>query len=226
MSNYLSIGIMTEGRTDTRFLLPLVERTFEKVAYECPQIIEVYPATLIDAAKEDFATMVLQAAQKASQEHCMVLCVHTDADEITDERAFDSKIQPAFEEVVRVADSNNNICQNLVPIVPVQMTEAWLLADTQLLKREINGTHKSDSELGIHRPPQSYPDPKETIREAIRRVAVELPKKRRNDIQIADLYQPIGEKITLDKLSQVPSFQKFMIAARTALHKLGYLPPV
>ena len=41
-----------------------------------------------------------------------------------------------------------------VIIVPIQMTESWMLAEKELLKKEI-GTDKTDIELGIHRDPES-----------------------------------------------------------------------
>ena len=92
-----------------------------------------------------------------------ILCVHTDADSKDTKRAYAEKINPAKE---FLSDKKGEICKSLIPIVPVRMVEAWMLADKELLKEEM-GTRMSDEELGINRMPELYLDPKATIIQAI-----------------------------------------------------------
>lgn len=87
------------------------------------------------------------------------------------------------------------------------MTEAWMLADKLVFKDEIS-TRLDDHELGINRPPESYNDPKNIIKEAIR-ISQQGIAKRRQKLDMADLYSPLGQKISLDSLKQLPSYQKF-----------------
>ena len=95
----------------------------------------------------------------------------------------------------------------MIAIIPVYMTEAWMLADKELFKKEL-GTDKSDRALGIDKKPETIRDPKDTIKQAIRIAFDHLPK-RRNRPKIEELYQPIGAKIRLQKLATLPSFQRF-----------------
>ena len=102
------------------------------------------------------------------------------------------------------------------------MTEAWMLADTELLKDEI-GTLKSDEELGFGRPPESLPNPKKIIKQTISKVFRDLPRRRTRPVIISELYSPIGQKVSLEKSAQLPSYQKFKEAVRGAYRKLNYM---
>lgn len=222
MSPLIKIGIFAEGPTDNRFLPSVIKRTFEEVAGPCRQQIDILEPEVIHLIQNHhlFADKVHQAALQAQQRGVTVLCVHTDADAENDHHTFQFKIQPAFE---RIRQSTEEICRLPVAIVPVQMTEAWMLADTELFKEELNTT-KTDFELGIHRPPESIPDPKTTIVEALRIATEHVGRRqRRYQIKISDLYQPVGQQISLEKLSQLSSFQKFRNAVQEVFQQLNYL---
>ncbi|MCO6491039.1 MAG: hypothetical protein J5I98_21660 [Phaeodactylibacter sp.] len=42
MSNIVTIGFVTEGTTDVRFLENIIKRAFEEIAFDCSGEIEVY----------------------------------------------------------------------------------------------------------------------------------------------------------------------------------------
>ncbi|WP_419921392.1 hypothetical protein [Candidatus Poriferisodalis sp.] len=69
-----------------------------------------------------------------------------------------------------ITDATQQVASGLpfVPIIPVRMTEAWLLADQQLI-RQIAGRPDSTVDLGI--PPsdrlERMPDPKAALRQAL-----------------------------------------------------------
>lgn len=215
----LIIGMITEGKTDVRFLESVIKRTFESVAFECTGDIEILDVQKIQVTKSTFKGEVVEAAMKGWENYGIsTLCVHTDADDVNDDAVFQHKITPAFE---AVENSKQTICQVLVPVVPVQMTEAWMLADTTLFKEEI-GTEKSNNELGIHHPPEQLTNPKQAIKDAIR-IALEHFPRRRRRLNIAELYLPIGQKINLKELENVPSYVKFKESVRKALRKLNLL---
>ena len=216
----LIIGFVAEGSTDYRFLESIIQRTFEDAAFECDGQIEILPVQYFEKRIGDFYSQIEQHAEKAYEVGISVLCIHTDADSETDSNAFSFKITPSFEALK--SNPNEKLCKNLVPIVPIQMIEAWMLADKELLKSEI-GTQKSDFELGIHRAPENMTDPKLVIQEAIRIGRQDLAKKRRRDLSIADLYQIIGSTINIEKLNTLSSFRKFKGAVRDALKELNYL---
>ena len=215
------IGYTTEGTTDVRFLESIIQRTFIEIGFECQCEIEVIePIIFIKMERGlSFSEQIVQCSQYAFNKGVMAFCIHVDADSDSDDDVFQSKMKPA---IGSVAVANLEVCDNLVPIVPIQMTESWMLADKQLLKDEI-GTDMSDAELNIIRRPESIRNPKEVINEAIRIARAPLAKRRRKNLNISELYQPIGQKISIDMLNMLPSYLKFKEEVRNAYRKLNYL---
>lgn len=213
------IGFTTEGTTDVRFLRKIIERSFEEIAYECQGDVEpvVWP---LEVKKTDlsFSEYALKAAQQGVEEiGMMILCIHSDADDATNQNVLDNKIAPA--RVLIKAQSDDTTCKILVPAIPVQMMESWMLADKDLLKNEI-GTTKTDNELGINRSPESITDPKAVIEEAIRIARQEITRRRRKELRISDLYLPVGQKVSIDKLKELPSYRRFQEDIRQAYREL------
>lgn len=220
MSNIVTIGFSTEGTTDKRFLGSIIKNTFEEVAMNCEGLIEIFEPEHIDFPKGDgFVEGVKKLSKIAFDKGIYILCIHTDADNRSDIDAFTNKINPAVEAVNLI--ENENICKNIVAIVPIQMTEAWMLADKLLFKEEIN-TDFSDNDLGINKEAETIFNPKSVIENAIRISQEHLPQ-RRQKLTIADIYQPIGQKISIATLDNLSSFQKFKFSVVDAFRKLNYL---
>ncbi|HQU82514.1 MAG TPA: DUF4276 family protein [Pyrinomonadaceae bacterium] len=219
MSNIVTIGFITEGTTDVRFLGQIIRRTFEIVAFDCQGEIEVYEPEHIKSHGE-FIDEVFRASQDAHKIGMNVLCIHTDADSNSDKHVIEHKINPAFENVAN--SENTSLCKNLVAVIPIQMTEAWMLADKDVLKNQID-TVLTDQDLEIHRQPENYADPKAAIENAIRISRRDLPRRRRYEFEISELYQIIGQTADLKKLAQLHSYQKFKNGVVEAFKKLGYL---
>ena len=216
----LSIGLYTEGTTDVRFLTSVIKRTFEDICFECQGELEILDIQNIRINKGSFSEDVMSAARLGTTDFgIMVLCVHTDADDNTDTNVYQTKITPALS---AFENSREDVCKNIVPVVPVQMTESWMLADKNLLKKEI-GTTKNDNELGIYKIPEMYADPKETISTAIRIANQERPRRHRRDLSITDLYLRIGQKVSIDELKKVSSYCKFQENIREILKRMNYL---
>jgi len=127
MIHQVIIGFATEGITDVRFLSSVIQRSFEDVAFECKCQIEILPIQHIERQSGDFVSVVQQYAYKADEMGVMVLCIHSDADATSDRHTFARKIRPAFTAVEKT--NEQKVCRNLLPVVPVQMTEAWMLSD-------------------------------------------------------------------------------------------------
>jgi len=219
MIHQIFVGLMSEGNTDNRFLESVVRRTFEAIGFECKGDVEISVESLkIEKIGLDFVEQVIKASEEGFKKFGItVLCVHTDADNNSDLLAFENKINPA---VNKLKITNTDMCKIITPVVPVRMIEAWMLADKDLLKNEI-GTNKPDSELKIDRDPEAISDPKKTIENAIRFARQELTKRKRKDLTISELYQPIGQKIGIDKLDSLKSFKKFKEAIRKSYQELN-----
>jgi hypothetical protein len=221
MSNFILAGLFTEGTTDVRFLSSVVERTLEQVALDCSGNIETMVQVIsISKTRLTFVEQVLEASKIAFEEFGVTfLFVHTDSDASTDDLIFKSKIVPAQENLLL---QDHMCCKHIVAIVPIQMTESWMLADKYLLKEEI-GIEKTDSELGIHVNPETISNPKSMIESIIRLSKEDLPKRRRNrGLTISDLYQIIGQKIEISELEKLPSYIKFKTSLIEKLRELNF----
>ncbi len=220
MGNILQIGFTTEGSTDERFLSNIIQKSFENAVLNCNSEIEVYEPMHLRKHGDGYVNQITHIATEYSYFH--VICVHCDADAPTIEKVMNEKMNPSF---TAVDNLESNACKNLVAIIPVQMTEAWILADCDLLKEKI-GASKINAELGLPvriREIEAINNPKETISNAIRVAQSNLPRRRRK-LTISNLYTPISQEISIDNLMQLSSYSLFMENIEHALRKLNYLP--
>ena len=214
--NTLTIAYTTEGTTDERFLDKIIERTFEKLLAETS--IAIFPPIYINV-KGKSIEKIFEAAQRAYGYD--ILCIHADADDKNDEKAFAERISPAFEKIEKAPEA---LCKNLVAIVPVYEIESWMLVDSQAFINEIGAT-MNEKELGFPKKAkqiESQKQPKQIIIKAIQ-IAYQRYPKRRNRPKIEQLYTPLSQKISLLELEKLPSYLKFQRAARQALVKLNFL---
>lgn len=220
MSNFILAGLFTEGATDVKFLSSVVERTLEDVAFDCTGDIET-SLEIINFNKTglSFINQVLKASKTGFEKFgILLLFVHTDSDDFSDELIFNSKIIPSNDALL--LQDENFYCKIMIAIVPIQMTESWMIADKELLKSEI-GIEKTDAELGIHLNPESINNPKNVIENIIRVSKEDQTKRKRNKgLDISELYQIIGQKIELSELEKLSSYLKFKTSL---IHKLKEL---
>lgn len=220
MGKQIIIGLITEGSTDIRFLESIVRRTFEDIAFECVQDIDIFVHTLkTPKAGLSFVDYTMNASTDGvTSLGIMTLAVHTDADRDTYDERMKNKIIPAR---TALNGMNDDYCKLLTPVIPVRMIEAWMLADKELLKNEI-GTSKSDNDLGINRNPETIADPKSVIEEAIRIATEHLPR-RRHKLSISELYAIIGDTVRITELAKLDSYRKFQDAVRDTYRALNYM---
>lgn len=221
MTKQIFIGLFTEGPTDERFLQSIVRKAFDEVAFEAIGDFEFYIQPIqIQKRGLGFTDQVLTAAREGAEKYGItILCLHKDADHANDHHVFEDVIEPAVE---ALQQTDQIYCKTVVVIVPVQMIEAWLLADKSLFKQAL-GTDKSDQELGIVNHPESINNPKEVIKNAIKIAHQHRTRRRRSSLSISEIYMPLGEEISIAKLSLLPSFNKFRNSVRKAFISLNYL---
>lgn len=220
MGNILQIGFTTEGTTDVRLLKNIIWKTFQAVAFECRTNIEVYEPELLVKNGDSFNEQILNLTIKHNYFH--VICVHRDSDSPSMDNSIQNMINPSFEAVI-THDGDN--CKVLVPLIPVQMSEAWMLVNRELLKSKI-GTNLSDQELGFPirtKQIEGISDPKELINNAIRIARDSSSKRRRRNFTIANLYSPISQELEISDLEKLDSFKFFKDNVRIAFEKLNYV---
>jgi Domain of unknown function (DUF4276) len=207
MAHQIFVGLLAEGSTDHRFLSSIIQRTFHELAFSGKTTMEISEVRIIPKIQStSFVDQVCDAAIKGHEEYGLtVLCIHADADGATSQNTFDNKIDPALKALGLLQQAH---IEHLIPIVPIQMSEAWMLADLLLLLEQI-GTNLSPNDLKLNRNPESYHDPKAAISEAIIQARSGMTRRRRSELRISDLYDIMGQTIGIDALRKLPSFLRF-----------------
>ena len=217
--NSLTLTYCTEGPTDERFIGNIIYRTFTELAYECRGEIDIYePVHIQRISGLSFVDSTLRVALKAGWSN--ILCIHVDADASTHKQVYNRKIEPCLVEM----SNNEDVVKEIVPVIPVYMTEAWMLSDVNLLIEEI-GTDLEVARLGLPsrvNQIERIADPKSTIVEAIRRAYSAKPKKWSKP-DISQLYLPLSQKISLDTLKRLSSYMQFYNSCRKSLESMGYM---
>ena len=203
----LTIALHAEGSTDYKFYKPLIRRTIEDIVLNTDCDIELYPILDIKRGNGSYKNDIVNASIQTDSAGFKCLIIHCDADSHSKENVLKTKINPAIA-ATKDYQGDQKICKNIIPLIPVYMTEAWMLADITLLKSEINASNIDDSALGFTKTPEKYSDPKKIIREAISKASLRTSKRRRT-FNITELYSPIGNKIDIEALKSLPSYQDF-----------------
>ena len=224
---HLYVALYTEGKTDDLFLPALVERTARAIVLESKgEPVEVQPVFLVRPAKDaaNGAEKILQAARMARNYD--VLIVHQDADTQTYDDVKTTRLEPG-KDLIAQTPRSEKVCRYVVPLVPVKMTEAWMLADLQALLEELNADIKPPSlraELktaGLTLPSKPHQvinvdNPKQMLEQIIRLAS-------RRNITRNDLYEPLGESVRLEVLRKLDAYKRFeenLTAVLAALNKI------
>jgi len=209
----LVLALYAEGRADESFLPIVIQRTAEQIlAQRGRTVVDVLePITLNHTIDHDFSMRVeriLEAARRSAGYHALV--VHADADYPTPERAFRERFRPGADKVYQIRQSQERVCDHLLPIIPVQMTEAWMLADPEALQTVI-GTKLPAQDLGLPlhaHEVESDPAPKQTLHLVVQKARAGRLRRRRLDIRT--IYEPLARQISLEHLGGVAAYRQFV----------------
>lgn len=207
----LVLAFYAEGETDERFLPTVIRRTAEDVLVRYGRTsVDVLDPVVIDGRdiKRRFARQderILQAARAANGYHALL--VHADADYPTRVRAFNERFQPGWRLVQQ--PPTHDRCTRLMPIIPINMVEAWMLADADAL-REIIGTTVNAQRLGL--PPtirqiERCADPKALLQQVIQNASA--AQTRRRHAKVSEIPGPLAQKVRLDQLVALNAYRQF-----------------
>lgn len=198
------------------FLRRLVQRTLEDMLPH----IEVFDPTPIYVRATAQADKLVEAAQQARGYGLLVF--HLDGDYRGWERAYAERFKPGIARIRAVEEA----IQEIVPIIPIRMTEAWMLADFTAFQR-VTATRATAAESGFPAQPhqvEAIQQPKGVLQQALQ--AVYTTRRRR--IPTQDIYIPLADEIELDLLRGVPAYGRFradlsaVLRGTPALRYLGY----
>jgi len=233
----LVLAFYAEGETDERFLPTVIRRTAEDVLVRYGRTsVDVLDPVVIDGRdiKRRFARQderILQAARAANGYHALL--VHADADYPTRVRAFNERFQPGWRLVQQ--PPTHDRCTRLMPIIPIHMVEAWMLADADAL-REIIGTTVNAQRLGL--PPtirqiERCADPNSLSGKSLERLMQPLSaclgtfrigckallqqviqnasaaQTRRRHAKVSEIPGPLAQKVRLDQLVALNAYRQF-----------------
>lgn len=210
--NVVTVAYLGEGPTDERFLGKIIERTLYDIIAKSYTDLQVYVPYF--AGKSSLKNLKYQLTDILG---FTVICIHADADNATPKRALEERVQPLVELILEHRPE-----QKTVPIVPVYMVEAWMLADSAALKEELS-TDRSYQELGIKIPVESITDPKKALQGAIHIIDQALPPKQRGQNTLGSLYEELSNNIDLHELKKLPSYQAFYKALENSLKTLHFI---
>ncbi len=203
----LVLALYAEGRTDERFLPVIIQRTADRLLRrQALAPVEVMEITSLkaDRAASNHAESILSVARQASGFH--VLIVHADADAPTSENALRQRFLPG-QQLVRA--SNNHVCRDLLPIIPIRTMEAWIMADAAAFQKVV-GTDMSGADMGFPTRPhqvKAIQDPRHELKMALNQV---FTGRRRRKASLGQYYESLAQHISLEKLDGVPAFQQFV----------------
>lgn len=152
----LTYTLVADGPSD-RCLLPIINWTLANAPFAEDLTIDAQFADFRDApdTPQDLTERIRRAVDEFP---CNVLFVHRDA-----EREAPSRRRGEIEHAAQEAGVSRFVC-----IVPVRMTEAWLLFDEAAIRRAAGNPHGS---VTLRLPPiqrlEAQPDPKELLQNAL-----------------------------------------------------------
>lgn len=221
--HYLGLALYAEGRTDERFLGPVLQRLCGDIcARESRHVVqfndEILPLThspkLQHALRED---RILDAARQA-EGAWSILFVHADADGDTN-KARRERAQPGLD---RLREAFDQTCQG-VAVIPVRTTEAWALCDGDAL-RQVFGTTLDDRALALPasaKAVEGLADPKQCLAAAF--ASSQAGGRRRSSRTVNERLGALGEQVALAHLRQLTAFQNLEGELKQALRALRVL---
>ncbi|MCA9996354.1 MAG: DUF4276 family protein [Anaerolineales bacterium] len=219
----LVIAFYGEGASDEKFLPPLIQRTVEQIILQHKGYAEVLPPAILDGQKirsqhSDQMQRIIRASQEAHGFHLLV--IHADADSANTQKAYDERIKPGIEAVNALAHSQEPVCSSLLPIIPVRMVEAWMLADLHAFQQVV-GTNLTYADLKLPQHPQQVEllqEPKTILQQA---VTLALSRRSgRRLIPLDTIYEPLARQISLERLARIPAYVEFQQGIVRALQRL------
>lgn len=205
--HYLGLALYAEGRTDERFLGPVLQRlcgdvcasgSRRPVQFNDEVLVLCESLHLRQASRQERIVDAAQLARGAWS----ILFVHADADGDA-MKARRERANPALDRLRQAFDAS---CQ-AIAVVPVRTTEAWALCDGDAL-RQVFGTTLGDRALGLPamvKGVEALANPKQCLELAFK--ASQAGGRRRSARTVNERLSALGGQVGLNRLRQLAAFQ-------------------
>ncbi|MCX6153144.1 MAG: hypothetical protein NT007_03175 [Candidatus Kapabacteria bacterium] len=199
MKNEINYTLLTDGSSD-RVLIKIINWLFN----------DLIPNIPIKGQFSDFSFLKkpptisrLDLRIKAAIEYypCDILFVHRDSE--------NESREDRYEEIIRFWNKASLSNQKMIPIIPVRMSEAWLLIDQQAIKiAASNRYYKGNITLPNTQNLEREPDPKKLLFELIQQVS-ELTGRRLKKLNVHTARHIVAENI--DNYSVLRNLSSFIL---------------
>jgi hypothetical protein len=215
MTQTITFGFLGEGSRDYGFILPVAERQIQGLlpAYDVqpiPYNQSHVPSNL------PLDERILAYARLGEGLH--FLLYHLDADHSDTTSAYENRFSPGLQ---RVEAAQQGVNRQIIPVIPIRNSEAWMLADYDAFKI-VTATKVHAIKLGFPDVPhqvESLSNPKQAFENALRDAR---PGSRRK--LLADEVCPaLASEIDLSILAGIPAYQAFLERLQNTLSELHLL---
>jgi hypothetical protein len=187
----LTCTLVADGSSD-RVLVPLLDMLLDEYCpgpYRSPHFVEL-PAGL---------PLIERIRVALDLYPCDLLFVHRDAEKAS---------LPVRIDEIRSAVTDFGAAPTSIAIVPVRMTESWLLVDEQAIRTAAgNPSGKVALDLPSLARIESLPDPKQVLFDALRTASERPPNRLRKFNPEEKRHRVTDLMNSLDRLRRLPSFQ-------------------
>jgi hypothetical protein len=193
----LRYTLLTDGSSD-RVLISILNWLLRNCLEQCA--IQPQWSDLSRLNKPLIATLEKRIALSIELYPCEILFIHRDAEK--------EEFQVRIEEIQKAVKAlGNQVSIPTVCVVPVRMTEAWLLFDIVALRKAAsNPNGKVTLQLPVWKKIEDDPDPKEILYNLLRQ-ASELPPGRLKKFAVNDRVHRLADLI--DDFSPLRSLSAF-----------------
>jgi Domain of unknown function (DUF4276) len=202
--------LLTDGSSD-RAIIPILNWLLRNCDDQWAIQHEWSDLRRLDKSKTD--TLEKRIALSIELYPCEILFIHRDAEKVAREVRVD-EIQKALENV------NNIVSIPTVCIIPMRMTEAWLLFDVLALRKAAaNPNGNVDLQLPSMKKIEDHPDPKKVLHDLLRQ-ASELPPGRLKKFSVNDRIHRLADLIDdFSSLRDLPAFAALESDIREVLER-------
>lgn len=193
----LRYTLVTDGRSD-RALKPILDWLLIDILEEQEEPIAIQGTWADLSTIATVKTALSDKARRALELYpCELLFIHRDAEK-----------QSRLQRVREIHAATASLPPKPVPVIPVRMTEAWLLiSELALRTAACNRNGKAKLQLPPIHSLESLADPKKTLHDLLEQ-ASELSGRRRRDFNPHRCVHAIANAINdFSPLRQLPSFQ-------------------
>lgn len=211
-TRYLLALLVCEGASDEWFLPVVLRRAIQRLCDGGPDEVQVE----VEVVRADHQRPQTIIDTLNPVHRFEVLLYHHDGAPAATAHSKIDEVRRAVTAVRR---------EPFVAVVPVRETEAWLLADCEALLCAVGKGALPLLVLEVSRAKdvEGLADPKHTLNAALRMGAGRRASGSKLQADRPDIYAAVAANLDLDRLRQVPSFQRWWDEMAQALEKMGFL---